>query len=411
MWSQSDWMQERRLTTDVTAAPDEISALAKGGRTNIGGFAIRLVARMPFLFVAGRLYGPDAVGRYALAVVVIELGALIATLGLKRGLALALAESEDEARTVWDALLLAAVAGLAVSAILFAFPQLMFPDGDITGFDRWFAWTIVAIALSDVALAALAYRHNVMASVTALAIGEPLTSSIAGLSYYYVARDDGLTLAYMSALGAALVASLVPMVKSYGRPRHWRPNPARIAALGRRHDRMGHAQRRPLHLGHDVRAALCRHLLHGAADQLDPAETEDQLRPDPRPRHHPESRARRTRGRRPASPPGRDLDHVGTGDRRADGVDPRRSRDGIARQGVRRGHRGARLPVVGRSAGDARRGERGCARLYRAASQPVDLGADAGVPDRDELRADPRDAPLGLAAQLPGSGAGGGARC
>ena len=47
---------------------------------------------MPFLFVAGRLYGPDAVGRYALAVVVIELGALIATFGLKRGLALALAE-------------------------------------------------------------------------------------------------------------------------------------------------------------------------------------------------------------------------------------------------------------------------------------------------------------------------------
>src|SRR3569623_833167 len=235
MWSQSDWMQERRLTTDVTAAPDEISALAKGGRTNIGGFAIRLVARMPFLFVAGRLYGPDAVGRYALAVVVIELGALIATLGLKRGLALALAESEDEARTVWDALLLAAVAGLAVSAILFAFPQLMFPDGDITGFDRWVAWTIVASALSDVALAALAYRHNVKASVTARASVEPWTISIAVLIYYYVARDDGLTLAYMSALGAALVASLEPKEKRYGRPRHWRPNPGRTATIARRY--------------------------------------------------------------------------------------------------------------------------------------------------------------------------------
>lgn len=36
--------------------------LAKGGRTNIGGFVLRLVARLPFLFVAGRLYGPTRSG-------------------------------------------------------------------------------------------------------------------------------------------------------------------------------------------------------------------------------------------------------------------------------------------------------------------------------------------------------------
>ena len=58
------------------AAEQDIAALAKGGRTNVGGFAMRLVARLPFLFIAGRVYGPDLVGRFALAVVVVELAAL-----------------------------------------------------------------------------------------------------------------------------------------------------------------------------------------------------------------------------------------------------------------------------------------------------------------------------------------------
>jgi O-antigen/teichoic acid export membrane protein len=221
----------------MAETPSDIGTLAKGGRTNIGGFAIRLIARMPFLFVAGRLYGPDAVGRYALAVVVIELGALIATLGLKRGLALALAkasEARDEAGIVWDALLLALIAALAIGGLLFVVPQVMYPDGITDGFDRWFAWTIMPIALSDVALAALAYRRNIKASVTARAIIEPWTISVAVLVYYYIVRDDGLTLAYMTALIAAMIASLVPMLRSYGLPRGWRPNLGRVAAMARR---------------------------------------------------------------------------------------------------------------------------------------------------------------------------------
>jgi O-antigen/teichoic acid export membrane protein len=221
--------------TDATA-PDDIGALAKGGRTNIGGFALRLIARMPFLFIAGRLYGASAVGRYALAVVVIELGALIATLGLKRGLALALAldSGEGEDHTVWDALVLALLGSLVIGGLLVAVPQVMYPDGGIEGFDRWFALTIAAIAVSDVSLAALAFRHNVKASVTARAIVEPWTISGAVLVYYYIDRQNGLTLAYMTAMIAAMVASVVPMVRSYGFPRGWRPSAARVATMARR---------------------------------------------------------------------------------------------------------------------------------------------------------------------------------
>ena len=95
----------------MTAANQDIDTLAKGGRTNIAGFVLRLLARIPFLFIAGRLYGPDLVGRFALAVLVVEIAALLATLGLKRGLAQALASAErPHACVVWDALAVAFIA-------------------------------------------------------------------------------------------------------------------------------------------------------------------------------------------------------------------------------------------------------------------------------------------------------------
>ena len=80
-------MGRRALTEPAPGASDDIAALAKGGRTNLFGFALRLAARLPFLFIAGRFYGPELLGRFAYAVIVIELAAQLATLGMKRGLA------------------------------------------------------------------------------------------------------------------------------------------------------------------------------------------------------------------------------------------------------------------------------------------------------------------------------------
>ena len=56
---------------------EDIAQIAKGGRTNLLGFPLRLMARIPFLFIAGRLYGADSLGRLASALVVIEFVALL----------------------------------------------------------------------------------------------------------------------------------------------------------------------------------------------------------------------------------------------------------------------------------------------------------------------------------------------
>ena len=212
----------------------DIATLAKGGRTNIAGFILRLAARIPFLFIAGRIYGPDLVGRFALAVVVVELAALVATLGLKRGLAQALASAErPHSCVVWDALAVAFVASLGASAMLWLFPQVMYPNTAIRGLDRWLPCIIVASAWSDVSLAALAYRHDVKATVTARAVIEPWTISIAAYAFSFVTIRDGLVLSYVTSMIAALVASMVPFLRSYGLPRGWQPRLGALFALAR----------------------------------------------------------------------------------------------------------------------------------------------------------------------------------
>ena len=152
----------------VSEASEDIATLAKGGRTNVAGFVLRLMARIPFLFIAGRLYGPDLVGRFAIAVVVVELAALVSTLGLKRGLAQALATTErPHVHVVWDAMVLGGILSLSASAVLWAFPEVMYPNSYVAGLDRYLPLIILAIAWSDISLAALAYRLNVRATVTA----------------------------------------------------------------------------------------------------------------------------------------------------------------------------------------------------------------------------------------------------
>ena len=218
----------------MTDTRQDIDALAKGGRTNIAGFILRLAARIPFLFIAGRIYGPDLVGRFALAVVVVELAALAATLGLKRGLAQALARADrPHACVVWDALAVAFLASLAASAVLIAFPEIMYPNSAIRGLDRWLPCIIVASAWSDVSLAALAYRRNVKAAVTARAVVEPWTISVAAWVFSFITVRDGLVLSYVTSMVAALVASLVPFLRSYGLPRGWSPRLGTLFALAR----------------------------------------------------------------------------------------------------------------------------------------------------------------------------------
>jgi O-antigen/teichoic acid export membrane protein len=207
----------------------DLATLARGGRINFFGFILRLAARLPFLFIAGRMYGAEQLGRFAYAVLIVEFAAQLATLGLKRGLAQQLAHT-DKPHTcvVWDGLLVAAVGSAIGMAVLFMFPQAMFPNSEIHGLEWLLPTAVIALAGSDVMLAALAYRHDVGATVRARAVVEPWTLSIAALGLWFLSHRDGLLVAYALSMIGALLASLVPFLKSYGLPHEWSPEPGML---------------------------------------------------------------------------------------------------------------------------------------------------------------------------------------
>lgn len=208
------------------APPDaDMASLARGGRLNAFGFVLRLLARLPFLFIAGRMYGAEQLGRFAYAVLTVEFAAQLAALGLRRGLAQLLADAKKpHACVVADAMLVAAIGSFLFMAILIAFPRAMYPTTAISGLDHLLAITVIAIAWTDIALAALAYQHDVASTVRARSIVEPWTISIVAFAWAFVSIRDGLIISYVISMVAALVAALIPLVRSYGIPHGWKPD-------------------------------------------------------------------------------------------------------------------------------------------------------------------------------------------
>lgn len=213
----------------------DIAALAKGGRTNIIGFMLRLAARLPFLFIAGRLYGPESLGRFAYAILIVEFAAQIATMGLRRGLAEQLSETEDgHSAVVYNGILLSLLVSFVAAAFLIAVPQIMYPSTEIRGLDRLLPLVIPAIAVTEITLAALAYRYDIKATVRARAIVEPWVVSLTAFPLFFVFPRDGLVISYVISMAAALVTALIPFFLSYGLPKNWRPRIGGLIEMSRR---------------------------------------------------------------------------------------------------------------------------------------------------------------------------------
>ncbi|GGY93676.1 hypothetical protein GCM10011614_05790 [Novosphingobium colocasiae] len=219
---------------------EDFAALAKGGRTNFLGFFLRLAARIPFLFIAGRAasYGPAALGRFASALVVIELTALVCSMGEKRGLAQRLSHAEDNgehpANVVADGALLALGASCAMALLFWLVPEPMFPGGHYTQIDRLIVISIPPLALTEIWLAALACRLQVSPTVWSRAIVEPWTISIMAGAMIFVAPESGLSIAYIASIFAAALTAFIPFARAYGLPRGWRPHRRKLPRLAMR---------------------------------------------------------------------------------------------------------------------------------------------------------------------------------
>ncbi len=217
---------------------DDMATLAKGGRDNTMGFFIRLLGNVPFLFIGYRLYGVEDMGRFVPAIVIIEIMALICAMGEKRGLAQRLSEGADAdggspANLVFDGMLASLLFSSVTIGVLLAFPVLMFPSGTSSDYDIWIVAAIPAFALTEILLAAQAYRYDIATTVRTRAVVEPWTRSIAAGAFFFIPAisDGGLTLAFLASIYAGLLTAAWPFLRTYGLPSGWRPRPRYLGKM------------------------------------------------------------------------------------------------------------------------------------------------------------------------------------
>ena len=209
----------------MSISPEAGRIILRGGGSAAAGFAIRLGARLVFLFVAGRLFGAALFGAFSLAVAVVELAVTVGGLGTKRTLFKFLDEHrEASARPATHvlidaALLVTGAGGLIAGAIMAAvllLPPSMLPENTATAMFL-LAPMIAGQALLDLFSAATRWKHLMRYEIVGRSIVEPyagVAGTVAAFTLGY--KEDGLLIGYWLGTMAALFYILFGTRRCFG---------------------------------------------------------------------------------------------------------------------------------------------------------------------------------------------------
>ena len=225
---------------------DEIAnrLVMRGALATGAGFALKLGARLGFLFLAGRLFGAAAFGAYALGVAAVESGVGLAGLSLKKVLFQLLdanhAEGErPDAHVLFDACVLVLVASIGVAAFVMAGACIAtggWPSGGPYSALFWLAPMIAGQTLADVLLAAGRWKHLIRYEVVGRSLVEPYTQVAVALAGWAAGWSTAaLIVAYWAGNLTLNAYALAGVRRGFGSLEltTYRPNPARLIAIAR----------------------------------------------------------------------------------------------------------------------------------------------------------------------------------
>ena len=187
---------------------------------SIGGFLLRMASRIPFLFIAGQLYGTARYGEYVLATALIESAAVLGTFGFKLTLFKFL---NDENRQPEEVVrhVLAVTLGLAI-VLAFCLWALAMPLARLFDMPEAgpkiavIAWVIPIMVMTDIMLAATWAKRVVHFEVIARSLVEPATLTCASLLLFVLGFPEmGLPVAYFIAFSFAAVAATMFFARCY----------------------------------------------------------------------------------------------------------------------------------------------------------------------------------------------------
>ena len=202
--------------------------IAIGTAANYGGFLFRLSVRLPFLFLAGMLFGAERYGEYIFATAFIEAIGVLCCLGFKRSIFGFLEESEkyndplEAARLVTACWKLALLAAFGCAGIVFACADSiasLLNSPTVADPLRYLCWALPLIVTIQLFLSGCRFRRKIRYEVYARSVTEPVVLTLSAICFYLVGfTETGLLWAYLSALLATSGVAAFGLQKSYGRP-------------------------------------------------------------------------------------------------------------------------------------------------------------------------------------------------
>lgn len=217
----------------------------RGAQASAAGFAVRLAARLLFLLVAARLFGPAAFGAFALAVATVELIVNAGSLGTKKT-AFQLLEDDGGAaerpaahRLIDLALLVAGtslVLSLLVMAAALSVPAAMLAPATAAALVM-LAPMAAGQALLDLFLAATRWKQAIRYEVVARSVVEPWALLAGcGLASLLGWRAEGLAIGYWCGTLAAFAYAIIGARRQFGgfRLAGYRPSAGAFARILRR---------------------------------------------------------------------------------------------------------------------------------------------------------------------------------
>ncbi len=229
----------------MSAASTSRNVIARGAGSNALSFVIRFAARAGFLYIGARLYGAVNYGVFTMATALVELAVPLASLGLKRMIFPWLEEETQgpaprgATHVLLDALLLAVVAGLAVSLLLilatWLLPSALVSDELRLAF-LLLAPSVLGQIFGDIALAATRWTHRMRYEVIARGLVEPYVLTAVALGAWYLGlNESGMLIGYWAGSIALAVFSVWSARHCLGpfHLRKWRPQPKALMLRAR----------------------------------------------------------------------------------------------------------------------------------------------------------------------------------
>lgn len=200
------------MTSRTSDAAGDRKAILRGAGLAMGGFLIRPMSRVPFLFIVGRIYGESEFGRYVFAVGLFEALAALCRLGLKDNLFRFLAEHPaDPEQVLVEALVIAAsLSAICALLVWIAAPLL---GGALHAQPLWrmLGFLIPALPVfvaTDLLFAAARFHRAVGYEVVGRSIIEPLMITTGAWAFGAAGIGaPGLLIAYIAAQVVALAVS------------------------------------------------------------------------------------------------------------------------------------------------------------------------------------------------------------